>query len=119
MTEFEIATSNDLKNSLMIGNQEDFRNRETTYLTNLSRIAQGVLEIDKETPRANLSEDEIRDLDSKIYDYRTTIRGYLRTAWIESEVSRSILHRQGNVLWARQKSARDDISKKLKTAGRI
>ena len=118
MTEFETVTSNDLKNSLMIGNQEDFRNRETTYLTNLSRIAQGVLEIDKDVPRSQLTEDEIRDLDSKLYDYKSTIQGYLRRAWIENEVSRSILHRQGNVLWSRQKSARDKLLKKLKNAGK-
>ena len=57
-------------------------------------------------------------MDSKLYDYKSTIQGYLRRAWVENEVSRSILHRQGNVLWSRQKSARDKLLKKLKNAGK-
>lgn len=118
MTEFETVTSNDIKNSLMIGNQEEIRNRETTYLTTLSSIAHGVLEINQDIPRAKLSDDEVRELDSKLYDYKSTIRDYLRKAWIETDFDRQTMHRQGNVLWARQKSARDDLIKKLNNAGK-
>ena len=118
MTEYETVTSNDIKNSLKIGNQKETRNRETTYLTTLSSIAHGVLEINKDIPRAKLSDDEVRELDSKLYDYKSTIREYLRRAWIETDFDRQTMHRQGNVLWARQKSARDDLISKLNKAGK-